>query len=160
MIRFVHLFADILPGPSSFRLLQQVIETVDKGAMFPSRLLEQTAEYRASKSQSTSKTDQWYESDGGASLLGSLMNEFERCDVPVAVSRKSYSKDLILTIDDCLCLHFPVDFPTSEMSCTWLGDKSKFTKNPNGICGIITKRALNIISHEAILYRPDRITTV
>lgn len=160
-----HLFTDILPGPSSFRSLEQLVQIVDKGAMFPSRSKGQAGEYRTVKSPSitespsSTETDQWYESDGGGSLLRSMLNNFKRHNVAVQMSRESYSKDLILEIDKRVCLHFPADFPTGEMSFTWVDDKSNFTGSPNDICSIIVDRTLNIISHEAAL-RFSRSTIV
>ena len=145
--------------------------------MFPSHLHEQAGEYRSvrwpsttkspstteplstTKSPSTTETDQWHESDGGASLLRSLVNNFNTHNVNVKMSRKIHSKDLILTINDSVCLHFPADFPSGEMSFTWVDDKSRFTRTPNDICRIIVDRTLNIISHETAL-RLSRTTRV
>ena len=180
-------FTDVLPGESGFRLLQPIIKKINQDAKFPPRLNEQRPKFltemldtnhdersaniapsnAANRAKHASlipattlpQSSQWYESDGGSSLLRGLVNEFESLGVSVDMSRDSKSHDIQLEINRTICLHFPPDFPTAPMSLTWLNDPLMFTGNPNQICKMITKRASDVLSCEAV-HRMSRTTQI
>ena len=95
-------------------------------------------------------SSQWYESDGGSSLLRRLVDDFKSKGVSVEMSRDSKSHDMTLKLDRGICLHFPADFPMGLMSLTWSNDTSTFTRNPNEICRTISDRASNVLSRETV----------
>ena len=168
--------ADVLSGESGFRLVQRITDKINQRAKFPPRPNEQRPKFStvmletnhderpANIVQSNTGTrakhasfmpastlthsSQWYESDGGSSLLRRLVNKFESQGVSVDMSRDSKSHDIQLIINRTICLHFPADFPTAPMSLTWLNDSLRFTKNPNEICTMVAGRALDVLSYE------------
>ncbi|CAB3993024.1 Hypothetical predicted protein [Paramuricea clavata] len=171
---------DVLPGASSFRLLHPVFDRLNQGAKFSARQKKQTGYFSTSMLQRNHhqppppsvpnkaifvptpehepQPSQWYESDGGHSLLKKLVNGFKSHGVSVDMSRDSNSHDMTLEINRSICLHFPVDFPRGRMSLTWLNDTSRFTRNADEICNTILHRTLNILSHETALSLSTRQT--
>ncbi|XP_028402842.1 uncharacterized protein LOC114525644 isoform X1 [Dendronephthya gigantea] len=164
---------DILPGASSFRELEQVLDCVNHGSKFQTGKNRQTRHFTINMLQTkhpqldhhrprtntapatlmtTSKpTEQWYECDGGETLLRHLMDGFGSHDVHVNMSRDSKTRDLTLEVNGSVCLSFPYNFPTGQMSVTWLNDTTAFTRNPDQICQTIVQRVSNVISYETAL---------
>ena len=171
-----YCFTDVLPGASSFRLLDPVFDRINYGAKFSARRDQQTVYFSPSMLHhqppgpsvtptketavptTVQQTSQWYLSDGGNSLLKTLVNRFTSHGVSVNITRDSNSHDMTLEIDRNICLHFPADFPTGRMSLTWLNDTSRFTRNADEICNTILDRTLDILSHEAALSLTTRQT--
>jgi hypothetical protein len=169
---------DVLPGESGFRLLEPVLERIDKGAKFPFNHNQEKLQYFSAAMLQTNhdepqakhapnavtrttsasfipatfvpQSSQWYESDGGSSLLRSLVGKLKSVGVAVDMSRDFKTHDIQLEIDRKICLHFPADFPTAPMSLTWVDDPSRFTRNPNEICTLIMKRATDVLSCETV----------
>ncbi|XP_028402843.1 uncharacterized protein LOC114525644 isoform X2 [Dendronephthya gigantea] len=163
----------ILPGASSFRELEQVLDCVNHGSKFQTGKNRQTRHFTINMLQTkhpqldhhrprtntapatlmtTSKpTEQWYECDGGETLLRHLMDGFGSHDVHVNMSRDSKTRDLTLEVNGSVCLSFPYNFPTGQMSVTWLNDTTAFTRNPDQICQTIVQRVSNVISYETAL---------